>query len=262
MHELTRSSYPIIAPFFERGTPGHVYVYALLEGNHIGRVFVDDLTHPKTVVAALACEYNYVAGESGDVATQGAIRDLVVRELLPKHDPALIFPTSEAWQKALLDMFADAPVRVHTRRSEFDFDSAIFAERHANWRDRLPTDYTIRPYGRALAYGHDLPRFWGSVETFLDRGFGYAVVCNGMPLSRCHTVMVGAEHAEIEIETIEGYRRQGLATFAACAFIEHCLHVGLTPSWACWHNNGPSHVLARSLGFVHQGDIPAYLIRP
>ena len=47
---------------------------------------------------------------------------------------------------------------------------------------------------------------------------------------------------------LEGYRRQGFATLASCACIEHCLEMGLRPEWGCYYNPA-SGALARSLGF-------------
>jgi RimJ/RimL family protein N-acetyltransferase len=75
----------------------------------------------------------------------------------------------------------------------------------------------------------------------------------------CSSVCVGGIEAEIDIFTDEKYRQQGLATIAACAFIEESLSRNLTPNWACWPEREASVALAKKLGFVEQLDAPAHL---
>lgn len=262
MHELPSTQHSLIAPFFPPGSPGYAFVGALLEGNHQGRVYVDNTAAPSTCLAALACDYTFVAGRADDDVTNRAIRSLVAGALSPDDGYVLLFPTSDAWAITLADLFADAPELIRAGRLSYDLDQEAYLGRYAGWQARLPADCTIRRYDQDLSRGQGLAAFWGSLEAFLDRGFGFAVLRGDEVLSRCHTVFVGRGLAEISIETPDIHRRQGLATLATCAFIEHCLQIGLTPAWSCWDNNEPSQRLAEHLGFSHRRESLAYVIRP
>jgi RimJ/RimL family protein N-acetyltransferase len=261
MQELPESAYHTIKPHFESGVPGHAFIAAILEGNHCGRIYVDDVVTPSTFLVVPACQFCFVAGRADNPVTNRAIRSLA-REQLPLDDGyLLLFPTSAAWEATVPELFADAPERIRAGRLTYDLDVARYHERHAHWRDRLPEDYRVQPYDRSLAEGQGLANLWGSTDRFLDRGFGFAVMHDDTVVSQCHTVFVGDGHAEISIETAASHRRHGFATLATCAFIDHCLATGHTPAWSCWDNNAASQNLAGHMGFVYQGETPAYVIR-
>jgi RimJ/RimL family protein N-acetyltransferase len=55
---------------------------------------------------------------------------------------------------------------------------------------------------------------------------------------------------EIGIATAEPFRRRGLATLMARAFIDHALTQGVYDiGWICWAGNRPSVATAEKLGF-------------
>ncbi|MCU0523187.1 MAG: GNAT family N-acetyltransferase [Anaerolineae bacterium] len=263
MIELAAQDFGRIHPLWEAAQVGHGLIAALLEGNHTGRVFVNAQTPsaPATALVALTCEFNYVLGRADDAESNGAIRALLWGGLDPQAEYVVAFPTSDAWKSVLETIFADAQELHHGARDEYDFDLARFVAAHRGWRSRIPAGYEVLPYNAALAEGQGFEDFWGSIEAFLAWGVGVAVVKDDEPVSRCHTVMVGAGEAEISIETAELYRRQGLATLAACAFIERCLEVGLRPAWSNWDYNKASRKLAEHLGFVHRGVTPALIAK-
>jgi RimJ/RimL family protein N-acetyltransferase len=260
LHELAPSDFARIRPLFPAGVTGHSFVAALLEGNHLGRVFVDDPAAPATTLVALACEFLYVGGQIGSAALRSAARSLMTEELC-RDEYAVLFPTSDAWHEALTALFADAMELHHGARDAYAFDPARFAVDHGKWHEAVPEGLEIRAYDGNLAEGQGLAEFWGSVQAFLDRGIGYAVIRDGEAVSRCHSVMVGAGEAEISVETAEPYRRQGYAALAACAFIERCLALGLRPAWSNWVYSTASRRLAERLGFVHRGTSPALIVR-
>lgn len=242
--------------------PGYAFVQALLNGKHEGRLYVDDPEDPGIFVAALACGFNYIAGRSDRTHRNQLTARFVAAELAPEDDYIILFPTSPSWETTLPTMFADATELIRAGRLEYEFDPERFRQQCGTWRAQLPRGFTVRPYDRHLAQEHNLETFWGSIDTFLAHGFGYAVMHQDQPVSRCHTVLIGNDHAEISVETLEAHRRQGLATFSACAFIERCLVSGLTPAWSCWDHNIPSQRLAEKLGFSHTATTVAYVINP
>ena len=103
---------------------------------------------------------------------------------------------------------------------------------------------------------------WGSVENFLEHGFGFCMLDESQSdehlafAASVQTVFVGDCHAETGVETREGYRRKGLATAVCCAYIDLCLQSGIYPEWGCEANNEASERLAYKLGFTNKHETP------
>lgn len=260
MFELSRDDFGRALPLFKDVPHSHSFVFSLFEGNHTGRAFAN---HPQQLTAAvldLACEFTFVAGEVGDGAFSRALQDDLLAKLRAGKFLFLVAFT-DAWRDLLQGMLTGENV-LNITRGMFSINRTQFAP-HANWRVRIQAGFTVKPYDRALAESaNGINEFWGSVDQFLAHGLGYAVLKGDEVVSRCHTVLAGAGHMEISVETAEPYRRQGLATLAACAFIEHCLDHGLHPDWSCWTANAASLALAEKLGFSREPDVPVIFVMP
>lgn len=242
----------------------HTFLFSVLEGQHVGRIFVDDPTSPTAALVHLACEYTFLLGDASNEAFAAATQRLLLNELASSPAPygqlLFLIPTTDAWHADILRRYCDFRID-DIRRKAFTFDPEAYRARHNDWRTRLPADVTLCRYDGGLAESAGgLAEFWGSIDRFLADGFGFALMRDGEPVSRCHTVLVGAGEAEISVETADAYRRRGLATLTACAFIDHALQRGLTPSWSCWAHNEPSVALARHLGFRSTADVPVAVI--
>jgi len=261
MQQLPQSKWPALRRFFPQDTVGRSFALAMVEGNHTGHVYVDDLDRPRTAVVAPTCDFNLVAGDAGNAAANREIRSLLAAKLAPQDGYVLVFGTSPEWQHTLETLFSDAPLVDHPCRAVYHLDHSQFAERHSGWRDRVAEGYQVVPYNLDLAQNKGLPAFWGSADAFLARGVGYAAMQGDTSVSRCHTVIVGDGEAEISIDTNEAHRRKGLATAVACAFIEACFGRGLEPAWSCWADNVPSRSLAESLGFVLHAETPGLVVQ-
>jgi len=257
MHELARTEYVQLRPLFGDIAHCRALVFSLLEGNHAGRAFVDRPENPSVAFLALTCEFWFVAGDAGNNGFLRTLRDWALSELRPPSGQMFFFPPDLAWQQALQGLFADLQPMV-IARIELDLDMERFEQQ--GWRHRVPAGFRVQRYGRALATGLGLEAFWGSLDRFLARGYGFAVLHGDEVVSRCHTVVVGDGRAEISIETTEPYRRQGLGGLAACAFIEHSLEQGTRPVWSCWSTNTPSVRMAQKLGFATQADVPVLYV--
>jgi len=261
MHQLPTAHYNRVRRFFPPGTVGRSFALAMVEGNHAGRVFVDDPNTPRAALIAPACDFNLVAGNPGDARTNSDIATLLSRDLPDSDGYTLVFPTSPAWADVLEARFSEAPLLDHPTRSVYRLDRERFAEYHSGWRNRMDRDYRVVPYDRTAAQGRGLPAFWGSADAFLARGIGFAAAKHDVIVSRCHSVLIGDGQAEISIDTNETHRRRGLATAVACAFIETCLDRDLEPAWSCWSENVPSRHLAESLGFILAHETPGLVIK-
>ena len=92
-------------------------------------------------------------------------------------------------------------------------------------------------------------RFWHSKTTFLDSGLGFVLLYDGKLASLCYSAAIWNNTAEIDVITLEQFRKLNLAKIVCSHFITECLSKGITPSWDCFTNNLGSMNLAKSLGF-------------
>jgi GNAT superfamily N-acetyltransferase len=89
---------------------------------------------------------------------------------------------------------------------------------------------------------------------------GFGIEHEGRFVSGCASFAISPHSLEFEIQTHEEFRRRGLASATAAAMIEHCIDVGLEPSWDA--HNDMSAALATKLGFINPQPYTAYELRP
>ena len=90
---------------------------------------------------------------------------------------------------------------------------------------------------------------WSSLETFLERGFGFTLLSESSVICWCTAEYVSEGKCGIGIETIEEYEGKGFATTVASEFVKHSLSLGVEPYWDCWLSNKASIRVAEKVGF-------------
>ena len=225
-------------------------VTTCLEGMMDSKIYVTDLDDPRSAMAYLA-EFAFFAGEP----------DRELASFKPKGVVGMV-PSSEAWAKLIEDCFPG--VQRWTRyaiRKDTTFDRAKLERLAAS----LPEGYEIKPidgdlYDKCLAE----PLFtdgvchFASKAAYLEQGRGFAVLKGGEPVAMASSYTVYREGIEIEINTLEGERRKGLATALAAALILSCLADGLYPSWDA--ANMDSVHLAEKLGYEFSHEYCCYAV--
>ena len=97
-------------------------------------------------------------------------------------------------------------------------------------------------------------RFWRSGPDFLRNGFGFFISNEeGMPVSICYAACVARNTAEIDVATLPGYQKKGLAKAVVSAFTRHCLQHNIVANWHCFEDNQSSLGTAESVGFKQSG---------
>ena len=228
IRELVKSEFDSVRPIFDNIEDNRAVVFAVIEGNNPGRILVDRPGNPSTALLRFAGGEVYLGGRADDEALNREIVELMLNDLAsPPH--LLIFSFSEAWKRALDELLKDRGV-TRVIRDTFALSPERFSASHGDWRSRVPEGYRVQLMDRRLAEGvHGLDLLWGSLDNFFSRAFGFCVMHDDEMVSRCCPVSLGDRRFETGVETAEKYRRQGYATLAACAFIEHCLEQGLMP---------------------------------
>jgi hypothetical protein len=85
-----------------------------------------------------------------------------------------------------------------------------------------------------------------------------AVWADGRPVSFCYPVWQTETLWDVSIETLEPYRRLGLAARAARTLIHHLRRSGRSPVWGALETNTASRALAARLGFLEAGGLAVF----
>lgn len=256
MIEINASEYHKVIRLFQNIDHSIAIVFAVLEGNSPGRVFVDDLATPSSVFLFPEGTFFYINGDENNAAFCQSVSNLIFDEILPNaiEKEAVIFAFTTAWRNRL-DLLLRTKGVITIHRKVFHFNPEKFAD-YRRKPANLPDGLTIQPIDSALAEKY--PVYQPLIEPRSKR-FGFCLLKGDEVISECSSIYVGGSEAEIDIHTKEEYQGRGYAQLVASAFITACLSKGVRPNWACWPERQASVALARKLGFEEQPDIPAHL---
>lgn len=95
-----------------------------------------------------------------------------------------------------------------------------------------------------------------SYSDYAARGLGVGAVIGGRLVSGASSYVAYRSGIEVEIDTMEPFRRQGLASACAARLILECIKRGLYPCWDA--QNKASLSLAEKLGYRADAAYPAY----
>ncbi len=166
------------------------------------------------------------------------------------------------WMDALGTVFGERarPVlRYATQRTPEAFDRA----RLEGYAKSLPKGVQIVPidaywYEKVLAspWAADFVSQFGSAERFMREGIGYLAVLEGEIVSGASSYVACEEEIEVQIDTREDFRRQGLARACGARLILSCLERNRYPSWDAM--NLESLKLAECLGYCLACEYPVW----
>lgn len=265
VYELSATAFHKVVPLFAAMEHNRAALFSTIEETSPGRVLVDHTEHPATACVEAASSDLYLGGKASDSRFNRALQHLLTTDIMPRLSSGtqiahlMLYSASEGWRTALDHLLKEHGGRRITR-TQFTFCHQRFASLRG-WRECIPDGFHITMAGRGLA--EKIPgivELWGSIDRLLSDGFFFCVMKGNAMVSRSGSVFVGEGKAEIGVETAEPFRRQGFATLAACACIEHCLEIGLLPQWGCFYNSA-SGGLAQKLGFVEEAGTEVNYVR-
>jgi len=260
MLELKSEEFARVVPLLQ-GIPQQVVPYAVCEGGNTGRVFADHNENPRTALVWTTVGYYFLCGKIPDGAERSTLADLLTRDLIPaslalgETGFVLITPAG-GWKESLPAILPQREVIEIYRRPHI-LQPARFSIL-GDWRSRIPAGFSLQRMDESLAQRAGLAPTWASVHDFMQKGLGFALLREEEIVCSCSSVFAGNGRLEIDLHTHETYRRRGLATLTAAAFIEACLEAGQQPNWECFWDNAPSCRLAQHLGFDALPDYPVY----
>lgn len=222
----------------------------------MGELYADDRQKPSSVMAILG-DFCFLAGRPQ--------RELALyKPSSCRQNFIIMVPQNEEWARMIEECYTDRARRV-SRYAIAKEPDVFVEERLRRAAESLPEGVSLQRIDEGLYHWckeHDWSRDFVSqyadYETFLKYGLGVVAVKDGSPVSGASSYSSYPGGIEIEVDTRQEYRRQGLA-YACCAkLILECRKRGWYPSWDA--QNRGSAELAKKLGYHESHEYTAYEI--
>ncbi|UTR13065.1 GNAT family N-acetyltransferase [Evansella sp. LMS18] len=229
-------------------------ILSYLQG-HMGTAYVDDLENP-TVAQIVVGIFVFYAGDPHTKEAEELLFNL------PEF--ALVIVESDEWKNRVEAVHGSKVEKF--QRYRFEKNPAHLNRVHfENILSSLPEGYEIKKVDKEIVndpsfneLSEDFVSQFVSVDDFLNRGVGYALLHEGKVVSAATSFSIYDTGIEIEIATHPQYKRKGLATITAAALILDCLDSGRYPSWDA--ANSESVELAKKLGYILKESYDTYFI--
>lgn len=262
--ELAKKDYANIRPLLKNyNLETHPVINGVIDGNNLGRIFVDDYEEAKSVLIWAKMEMFYLIGEADNETFNSNIELFIVNKIKPEAltigdtDFNLEAYPVEKWEPILEKKFRIAFYNGY--RVPFIFKENLFLnyanrpkEYHAGY-ELHPLNYEIISLDNEGIIQNEILKFWESLNQFYLKGIGYCVINNNQVIGTCISVFVASNEYEIGINTYSTqHRGKGLATRMAREFIQECLARGGTPHWTTEDFRKDSIAIAEKMGFIQQ----------
>lgn len=258
MHKI-ENNYEKIRTLFSSNKKSFVFE-SIIAGFTPGDIYVDNPADPGLYIILDCGNFIlYFGGESPNAEDYSACIDfakenILTGELKENYDEyILISYTSEAWKKALREKLGDSIEEEETR--------LLFNRENSGTPAVEPIDesYRIQPITEDIIMNKNLKyteyireeveSMWGSVDSFLQNGFGSCAVKDNSIISICTAEFLSQKNCGIGIATAESQQKKGIATAVAAHFLTTCAERNLIPHWDCDDQNPGSIKVAEKLGF-------------
>lgn len=265
IHELNKQDYEKVRPLYNE-LNYHLTGRAVIEGTSPGRIYVDNVSEPKTAFIC-SVEGYYLVGDPDNADFNQALANLIHKpqEAIRDEENAInlaVYPQN--WEQHLSTLFPERAPFIEPRRKY------LCTRLRVNWKELLPDGYAVHRIDRSLLerLGDNMPKHplgwiqnnWGGRENFLKHGFGFCVLHGDRMVSWCIADCVRGDQCEVGIHTLLKYRKRGLATIAVAATVDYCFSNGYTAvGWHCSDDNVGSWKTAEKVGFVKERDYVFHL---
>ncbi|VAW33704.1 hypothetical protein MNBD_CHLOROFLEXI01-1136 [hydrothermal vent metagenome] len=240
----------------------NVYLTAVLNQNSPGRIYIDDVTQPRSAFA-VSIDCAYLAGDPHNDAFNAGVAKVLEATLLAGDrvnpaDPELaICVDSPDWETALADILSHWRWPPNWGANHY----YLLGKSRLDWRKKLPAGYKIAQLDAPLlaAQNARLPQTitdsirigWQGEANFLENGFGFVALNGDEIVCWCMADVTTGQACEIGIQTAVKHRRLGLAMAVTAATVEYCLQAGFNKiGWHCGADNPGSIGTAVNVGFV------------
>ncbi|MCQ4635751.1 GNAT family N-acetyltransferase [Anaerovorax odorimutans] len=253
MIKVRKAEMEKIAPLFS-GIQDSM-VIACLQG-YMGDAFVRSWESPEAALI-ISGEYSFFGGRAD--SKDGIYLAEHFFDADPGDESVAIFDEDEPeWERILMDQAHNHPVPV-TRfgivQKDYDFDRDLLRQ----YSQTVPDGFLLKAFDEDIycqamkeAWSREFCETFASADDFLSRGFGFAVLDNGLLVSGASTMTVYDGGAELQVATRESHRCRGLAMACAAATVLKCVEMGIRPCWDA--ANLISRSMALKLGYEYKGE--------
>lgn len=222
----------------------------------MGAVYADDMENPNSAMAMLG-DFCFFAGKP----------DKEVALYKPescRREFIIMIPQNDEWSDLIRSCYgekAKAITRYAIKKEGDIFNRDKLREAVRSLRPGFELkmiDKESYDICRSQEWSRDLVSQFTEYQMYERLGIGVAAYKDGQLVSGASSYARYQNGIEIEIDTKEEYRRQGLAYACGAKLILECLERGLYPSWDA--QNLWSVGLAEKLGYHFDFEYPAYEI--
>lgn len=263
--ELNKQDFSTISHITDRCN--NIEVRAIVSGNNPGWVFVD---HPIEPTASLV----WIQGQKGfhmvGDAQSKSFRTGLDLYMTQHIEPRLreqnvnwveISVETDSWAEAIQEI-------LHNRNLSNDIQHVFTLRENIVTSEIREEQVMVRRLDKDLLNSKELENhsfledkihhFWDSIDSFLQKGFGYIALHNNNVVSLCFSAFIADQTHAIDIETLEGYKRNHYGIAVARAFVEDCKQQGIQPYWDCSPDNAGSIRVAKRVGLSPYFDYRIY----
>lgn len=260
MIELNPSEFPSVLSLVENSKQ-QVIPFAICQGYNPGRIFIDQKENPQIVLIWTTVGYYFLFGEPSSMGDSQSISQILTEVFIPASQAMgengfILIPSSPSWKSIIPTLLPGRKV-IEIYRKPFVFNLESFQNKR-NEVSQISPGFHIQTIDRLTAENIGVLSSWSSIDSFLTNGIGFMILKGEEMVSICFSVYSSTEKVEIDVHTVEKYRRVGLAESICSAFIEKCIELNKIPNWECFWDHEPPLNLADKLGFVSQDAYPVF----
>jgi len=269
LYHLAENDYERVRPVFE-GMDDHLAVNSIITGTTPAIIYVDHPARPKAALTWTKHRF-YLAGDAGNNAFNDALGRLFTTQLCPRAIAAgmrgfVLYYSPGSWEDRIDVILKNKFPTKHLRQLW------AVSELERDWRPLMPAGFSMRRVDSDLLAKAGLENRAtliaemqserASVEEFLSKSFGFCMLHGEEIAGWCLSEYNSENGCEVGVETVETYRRQGIATLTTLALIEHALAQGMARiGWHAWAGNEGSIATANRIGFEKVTDYPVFYVR-
>lgn len=256
MQRLHQEHLSSLIPLFE--PIKDTLILSCLQG-YMGNAWADSLHTPTFAVLQIG-DFCFLSGDASSPKILPFLSELLT---VAKRDSLLIITKDAAFDQILQSLYVDhfRSFKRYTLQTPLAFDQVMLKRIVSE----CPSHYALcrlegDSYTKALQedWSRDLVSNFLSQSDYEARGLGMVLLKEGQLVSGASSYSIYTGGIEIEIDTKESYRNQGLALIVGAALILAALENGLTPHWDA--ANETSVRLAKKLGYLYTGAYTTYQI--
>lgn len=238
MIQLPPQQFDGVRPLFDDDLPNRPMLESVLADRNPGWVFADRAERPTAAVVVSRYCFTYLGGRP-----DRALLDFALAGSAPAAALVVICsPHRAAVPASLLE-------------GGRTIDRIEFSQLVPTWGAPLllPEGMALRPMTLSLLeqclWKGEVLAECGSLERFLDIGFGVCGVMDGRVVSEAYASIPGDRAYEIGPIVHPEFRRRGVAYATCAALIDECRRRDYETIWSCHRSNEASAQLARKLGY-------------